>query len=222
MGSLDSVGGGLDELSHVIWVRDHRHVAGLNGINVGREVVDEVVLRPGEALLVDVEMGQRGGRMAALGEQAADRFALVQAEGRDVDQADDVRRVGAQSGHDLPAVGVAGDDGGTVLAVQHLPQPGDIIRQRGLRELGRGDGVAAGLQALGSNLYAETAASGSAQVGAAGLEGRGSIRQGSLEGSNVNVVQELVDMIETQRAYEVNSKMISATDEMLRNANQSL
>jgi hypothetical protein len=66
MGGLDSFGGGLDELSHVIWVRDHRHVAGLNGINVGREVA----------------------------------------------------------------------------------QPGEIIRQRGLRELGRGDGVAAGLQAL--------------------------------------------------------------------------
>jgi len=81
---------------------------------------------------------------------------------------------------------------------------------------------AAGLQALGNNLYAETAASGTAQVGPAGAEGRGSIRQGSLEGSNVNVVQELVDMIETQRAYEVNSKMISATDEMLRNANQQL
>ena len=81
---------------------------------------------------------------------------------------------------------------------------------------------AAGLQALGSNLYAETAASGTAQVGPAGAEGRGAIRQGSLEGSNVNVVQELVDMIETQRAYEVNSKMISATDEMLRNANQQL
>ena len=62
-------------------------MASLNGINVGREVVDEVVLRqPGEALLVDVEMGQRGGRRAALGEQAADRFALVQAEGRDVDR----------------------------------------------------------------------------------------------------------------------------------------
>lgn len=81
---------------------------------------------------------------------------------------------------------------------------------------------AAGLQALGSNLYGETAASGAAQVGPAGAEGRGSIRQGSLEGSNVNVVQELVDMIETQRAYEVNSKMIQATDEMLRNANQQL
>ena len=79
-----------------------------------------------------------------------------------------------------------------------------------------------GLQALGGNLYAETAASGTAQVGPAAADGRGSIRQGSLEGSNVNVVQELVDMIETQRAYEVNSKMISATDEMLRNANQQL
>ncbi len=79
-----------------------------------------------------------------------------------------------------------------------------------------------GLQALGGNLYAETGASGTPQVGPAAADGRGSIRQGSLEGSNVNVVQELVDMIETQRAYEVNSKMISATDEMLRNANQQL
>jgi flagellar basal-body rod protein FlgG len=81
---------------------------------------------------------------------------------------------------------------------------------------------AAGLQALGNNLYAETGASGTAQTGPANAEGRGAIRQGSLEASNVNVVQELVDMIETQRAYEVNSKMIQATDEMLRTANQQL
>jgi flagellar basal-body rod protein FlgG len=80
----------------------------------------------------------------------------------------------------------------------------------------------AGLQALGNNLYAETGASGTAQTGPANAEGRGAIRQGSLESSNVNVVQELVDMIETQRAYEVNSKMIQATDEMLRTANQQL
>jgi flagellar basal-body rod protein FlgG len=79
-----------------------------------------------------------------------------------------------------------------------------------------------GLQALGDNLFVESAASGAPQVGAAGLDGRGNVRQGMLEASNVNVVQELVDMIETQRAYEVNSKMISATDEMLRNANQQL
>jgi flagellar basal-body rod protein FlgG len=80
----------------------------------------------------------------------------------------------------------------------------------------------AGLQALGDNYLAETAASGPAQVGVAGQDGRGSIRQGMLEASNVNVVEELVDMIETQRAYEINSKLISAVDEMLRNANQTL
>ena len=68
----------------------------------------------------------------------------------------------------------------------------------------------------------DAAVGGSPQVGVAGLEGRGSIRSGSLETSNVNVVEELVDMIETQRAYEVNSKMIKATDEMLQYVNQNM
>ena len=81
---------------------------------------------------------------------------------------------------------------------------------------------AAGLQASGDNFLLETAASGPAELGVAGTEGRGSIRQGMLEASNVNVVEELVGMIEAQRAYEINSKMISAVDEMLRNANQTL
>ncbi|UUL82279.1 flagellar basal-body rod protein FlgG [Sphingomonas sp. S1-29] len=81
---------------------------------------------------------------------------------------------------------------------------------------------AAGLQATGDNYLIETAASGAANLGVAGLDGRGQIRQGMLEGSNVNVVEELVDMIETQRAYEVNSKMITATDEMLQYVNQNL
>ena len=80
----------------------------------------------------------------------------------------------------------------------------------------------AGLQPNGSNYLTETSGSGAANVGIAGQDGRGRIRQGMLEGSNVNVVEELVDMIETQRAYEVNSKMISATDEMLRYVNQNL
>jgi flagellar basal-body rod protein FlgG len=80
----------------------------------------------------------------------------------------------------------------------------------------------AGLQAIGDNLMVETAASGTPQAGAPGEDGRGTLRQGSLEGSNVNVVEELVDMIETQRAYEINSKMIKATDEMLQYANQQL
>lgn len=80
----------------------------------------------------------------------------------------------------------------------------------------------AGLQPAGDNMLVETPASGAPQVGAPNIDGRGAIRQGSLETSNVNVVEELVDMIETQRAYEVNSKMISATDDMLRYVNQQL
>jgi flagellar basal-body rod protein FlgG len=80
----------------------------------------------------------------------------------------------------------------------------------------------AGLQEKGDNFVVETAASGAAQVGPPGEGGRGHVRQGFLEASNVNVVEELVDMIEAQRAYEINSKMISAVDEMLRNANQTL
>ena len=78
------------------------------------------------------------------------------------------------------------------------------------------------LQASGDNFLMETGASGPAQIGIAGEGGRGQIRQGMLEGSNVNIVEEMVDMIECQRAYEINSKMISAVDEMLRNANQTL
>jgi flagellar basal-body rod protein FlgG len=80
----------------------------------------------------------------------------------------------------------------------------------------------AGLLAQGDNYLTETAASGAANLGVAGLDGRGNIRQGMLEASNVNVVEELVDMIETQRAYEVNSKMISATDDMLKYVNQNI
>lgn len=80
----------------------------------------------------------------------------------------------------------------------------------------------AGLKAIGDNFLTETGASGAAQIGIAGENGRGHVRQGMLESSNVNVVEELVDMIECQRAYEINSKMIAAVDEMLRNANQTL
>lgn len=80
----------------------------------------------------------------------------------------------------------------------------------------------AGLQAKGDNYLIETSASGAVSMGNPGEEGRGRVRQGMLEGSNVNVVEELVDMIETQRAYEVNSKMISATDEMLKYVNQNI
>ena len=74
----------------------------------------------------------------------------------------------------------------------------------------------AGLQPRGENLFLETAASGAPQTGTPGLNGLGTLTQGSLEGSNVNVVEELVNMIETQRAYEMNSKAISTNDQMLQ------
>ena len=80
----------------------------------------------------------------------------------------------------------------------------------------------AGLQPIGQNLFLETAASGSAQVGTAGLEGLGMINQGFLETSNVNVVEERVNMIETQRAYEINSKAISTADQMLQYINNNI
>ena len=80
----------------------------------------------------------------------------------------------------------------------------------------------AGLQAKGENLYIETGASGPAQTGAPGENGTGLLVQGSLEGSNVNVVEELVSMIETQRAYETNAKAISTIDSMLAYLNNKL
>lgn len=80
----------------------------------------------------------------------------------------------------------------------------------------------AGLQAKGENLYVETTASGPAQNGTPGLNGLGTVVQGSLEGSNVNVVEELVSMIETQRAYEMNAKAISTTDSMLGYLNNNV
>ncbi len=79
-----------------------------------------------------------------------------------------------------------------------------------------------GLQPIGENLFIETGASGSAQAGTPGLNGLGSLAQGSLEGSNVNVVAELVNMIETQRAYEMNSKAISTSDQMMQFLNNNL
>ncbi|MBE3583197.1 MAG: flagellar basal-body rod protein FlgG [Limnochordaceae bacterium] len=77
----------------------------------------------------------------------------------------------------------------------------------------------AGLRSMGRNLFAATAASGAPMTGAAGLDGLGSIAQGYLEMSNVQVVEEMVNMILAQRAYEVNSKAIQASDEMLQTAN---
>ena len=80
----------------------------------------------------------------------------------------------------------------------------------------------AGLQSIGGNLLVETGASGAPVVGSPDTSNLGSLIQGSIESSNVNVVEELVNMIETQRAYEMNSKAISTADQMLQYVNNNL
>ena len=78
----------------------------------------------------------------------------------------------------------------------------------------------AGLTPLGGNLYAESAASGQPTAGTPGADGMGALMQGFVETSNVNVVQELVTMIQTQRAYEMNSKAVQTSDQMLQKLGQ--
>ena len=79
-----------------------------------------------------------------------------------------------------------------------------------------------GLQAIGSNLFLETEASGAPLVGVPGVDGFGTVRQGFLESSNVNPVTELTNLIKAQRVYEMNTKVVSKQDEMLSNLNQNV
>ncbi|TAM09058.1 MAG: flagellar basal-body rod protein FlgG [Nevskiaceae bacterium] len=81
---------------------------------------------------------------------------------------------------------------------------------------------APGLQPMGQNMYLETASSGPPQTGTPGVNGIGTLEQGMLEASNVNVASELVNMIETQRAYEMNSRAIQTSDQMLQFITQNL
>jgi flagellar basal-body rod protein FlgG len=78
----------------------------------------------------------------------------------------------------------------------------------------------AGLESRGQNLYVETASSGTPSTNVPGTNGSGTLSQGYVETSNVNVVEELVNMIQTQRAYEINSKAISTSDQMLQKLSQ--
>jgi hypothetical protein len=110
---------------------DREHDLGLDRVDIGREVVDEVVLgQPGEALGVDVEMRQ-GGTPRCLVEQGADRLALIESERGDVDQANDVGRVGAERGDDLAPVGVPGNDGWPVLASRATSSASLVIENWG-------------------------------------------------------------------------------------------
>jgi flagellar basal-body rod protein FlgG len=80
----------------------------------------------------------------------------------------------------------------------------------------------AGLQAVGGNMFMESVASGTPVIGTPGVDGFGTILQGYLESSNVDAVTELTNLIKAQRVYEMNSKIVSKTDEMLSNLNQSV
>ncbi|MBR9911599.1 MAG: flagellar basal-body rod protein FlgG [Gammaproteobacteria bacterium] len=80
----------------------------------------------------------------------------------------------------------------------------------------------AGLQAMGGNIFRQSAASGDPVPGTPGLDGLGQVKQGSLENSNVDIVEEMVNMITTQRVYELNSKVISTSDQMLQFISQNM
>ena len=101
---------------------------------------------------------------------------------------------------------------GTVTAVTAAAPNGSKIGQIQIADFINEEG----LQSTGNNLLVESAASGAPQVGTAGTNGLGTISQGALETSNVNSVTELVSMIECQRSYEMNSKAISTTDQMMQ------
>jgi len=108
-----------------------------------------------------------------------------------------------------------GADGTVTVTLPGQPQPQSIgqIQIAGFVN-------PAGLEPKGQNLFGETAASGTPNTGAPGQGGLGSLRQGFVETSNVNVVEELVAMIQTQRAYELNSKAIQTSDQMLQKLGQ--
>src|SRR3546814_7372724 len=110
-----------------------------------------------------------------------------------------------------------GKDGTVTVVIPGDAQPSQIGRIQTANFLNP-----AGLQPLGNNLFSETAASGAPQVGTPGIDGLGEVSQNMLEASNVNMVEELVNMIETQRAYEVNSKVISTVDGMMQYVTQNL
>ena len=126
----------------------------------------------------------------------------------------------------LDGVGGWGGHGSTDLVV---PIGGGLVeplRRGGAQVLGQIQiarfSNPAGLQAIGQNMLKETTASGAPVVSQPGQTGAGQLMQGALEASNVNVVEEMVNMIETQRAYEINSKAISAVDGMLRFLNNNM
>ena len=112
---------------------------------------------------------------------------------------------------------MVGEDGTVSVTVAGDPQPQVLGNIQTVDFINY-----AGLEAIGNNLFLETAASGAPQAGMPGTNGLGNVLQNTLENSNVSVVEELVNMITTQRAYEMNSKVISTADQMLSFITQKL
>lgn len=110
---------------------------------------------------------------------------------------------------DAIAITIAKD--GTVT----ITQPGNVTTTQGPIQLTNFINPA-GLESIGDNLYLETVASGTPNTANPGLNGLGTLQQGFIETSNVNVVEELINMIQAQRAYEINSRSIQASDQMLQ------
>jgi len=110
---------------------------------------------------------------------------------------------------DAMSISIAKD--GTVS----VTQPGNVVTQQGPIQLTNFINPA-GLQSMGDNLYLETVSSGTPNASNPGLNGLGTLQQGFVETSNVNVVEELINMIQAQRAYEINSRSIQASDQMLQ------
>ncbi|WP_298439528.1 flagellar basal-body rod protein FlgG [uncultured Ferrimonas sp.] len=125
----------------------------------------------------------------------------------------------------VPQVAIP-EDALTVTIGEDGTVTAEIAGQVGAEQLGQINTVnfinPAGLEALGGNLFAETDASGVPTEGTPGDGGLGKLRQGALESSNVSVVEEMVEMISTQRAYEMNAKVMSAADEMMQFLNQTV
>ncbi|KWT85391.1 flagellar basal-body rod protein FlgG [Candidatus Magnetominusculus xianensis] len=114
---------------------------------------------------------------------------------------------------DTVSISIASD--GTVSVLQNTQTTESQIGQIELGSFAN----PAGLKAIGKNLFTETDASGAVNLSTPGLQGFGTLSQGFLETSNVNVIDEMVNMIVSQRAYEFNSKSVQTTDEMLQTAN---
>jgi flagellar basal-body rod protein FlgG len=115
---------------------------------------------------------------------------------------------------DSTAVTISAD--GTVTATQPGQTAATSLGQLQLTNFPNPNG----LSSIGHNLYTATQSSGEAQTGAPGADGRGTILQGATEASNVEVVNEMINMIAAQRGYEINSKVVEAADQMLQNATQ--